>query len=86
MLTARDIEIDRAILTALSAVPADMLLPEEALRSDASRIVRPAATTAELDARIRFLDTRRRIEGIAGEAGRQWQITDAGRLWLTRNA
>jgi hypothetical protein len=85
MLTPREISLDRAVLAALSAVPADMLLSDETLRADSARIVRPRGTVVELDARIRYLEEKRRIAGIVGEAGTQWQITDAGRLWLAQN-
>lgn len=85
MLNARDVSIDRAILSALAAVPADMLLGEDTLRADAARITLPRATTTELDARLRYLDEKRRIAGIRGEVRMQWQLTDAGRLWLTQN-
>lgn len=85
MRSPRDIDLERAILTALNAVPADLLLGEETLRADAARLTRPRATNAELDAALRTLDTRRRIDGIVGENGPQWQINDAGRLWLAKN-
>ncbi len=85
MRSPRDIEIERAILTALSNVPADLLLDESTLRADAARAARPRATTVELDAALSFLDQRRRIAGIAGETEMQWQITHVGRLWLAQN-
>lgn len=85
MRTPRQLSIDRAVLSALAAVPADMLLGEDTLRADAARIARPRATTAELDDSLRHLDEKRRIAGIAGESAMQWQITDAGRLWLAQN-
>ena len=85
MLTPREVSIDRALLIALMAVPVDLLLSEETLRADAARIVRPRATTAELDERIRYLDGRHRIAGVVGEIGTEWHITAAGRLWLAEN-
>ena len=85
MPTLRQIQIARALLAALSAVPADLLLAEEVLRADAARMVTPRPTTAEVDAQIRYLDEKRRIAGIAGESGMSWQITDAGRLWRAQN-
>ena len=85
MRTPRQTTIDRAVLAALSAVPAEMLLSEDTLRADAARIAQPRATTAELDDSIQYLDTKRRIAGIDGEASMQWQITDAGRLWRAQN-
>ena len=85
MRTPRQTTIDRAVLAALSAVPADMLLGEETLRADAARVAHPRATTIELDDSIHYLDTKRRLAGIAGESAMQFQITDAGRLWLAQN-
>ncbi len=85
MRTARQLSTDRAVLLALSAVPADMLLSDETLRADAARIVHPRATAIELDESLSWLDVKRRIAGLAGENGTQWQITDAGRLWLAQN-
>ena len=85
MLTPRQISIDRAILTALAAMPAEMLLLEEVLRADASRMVPVRPTTVEFDERLRYLDGRRRIAGLEGESSMQWQITDAGRLWRALN-
>jgi hypothetical protein len=85
MRTPRDIDLQRAILTALAAVPADLLLGDETLRADAARLVHPRAAHAELDAGIAYLDGKRRIAGITGETGMIWQITDAGRLWLAQN-
>lgn len=84
-MTPREISIERAILTALSAVPPGMLLGDETLRADAARIVRPRASTVELDARIRALDEKRRIAGIQGDLGMEYEITQAGRLWLAQN-
>lgn len=81
MDTLRTLQLDLALLTALAAMPADRLLGEATLRADAARQVTPRATTIELDARIRYLDERRRIAGIHGEHERLWQITDLGRLW-----
>lgn len=85
MSTPREISLDRAILSALAAAPADLLLDDATLRADAARGTQPRASTAELDARLRWLDARRRIAGLAGETGHLWQITDAGRLWLAQN-
>lgn len=84
-LSPRQIKIDRALLAALAAVPADLLLDDETLRADAARMVTPRATTTELDERIGYLDTHRRIAGIEGDTGMSWQITKAGRLWLAQN-
>ena len=85
MRTSRELSIDRAVLAALAALPADLLLGDETLRADAARIARPRATTAEIDDSLRHLDEKRRIAGLAGEAGMLWQITDAGRLWRVQN-
>jgi hypothetical protein len=85
MLTPRQLKIDRAILAALAAVPVDLLLDEETLCADAARMVTPRATTAELDERVRYLDSHRRIAGIPTETGTSWQITASGRLWLQQN-
>ena len=84
-LTHRQLSIDRAILAALAAVPASMLLPEDILRPDAGRMVRPQPTMEEMDERLRYLNGQRRIAGLDGETGMQWQITDAGRLWRAQN-
>ena len=85
MLTPRQASLDRAILAALCAVPADLLLSDATLRADAARGVTPRATTAELDARLIYLDAHRRIAGLQGETSHEWQITTAGRLWLAQN-
>ena len=86
MLTRREINVCRAVLTALRAMPsADYLLSEDTLYIDAARCVIPGATTTELDTARRYLDAQRRIAGLAGESGMLWQITDAGRLWLAQN-
>jgi hypothetical protein len=85
MLTPRLLAVCRAVLTALAAVPADLLLGEATLRADAARMVTPRATTAELDTALGYLDGKRRIAGLNGETGMQWTINDAGRLWLAQN-
>jgi hypothetical protein len=83
MRTSRETSLRRALLQALRSVPAGYLLTDDILRADAARMVAPAATTAELDEEIRAADTARLIVGIPGEDAVRWQITDAGRVWLT---
>jgi len=85
MITPRELAIDRAILTALAAVPADMLLGDATLQADAARMVQPRPSVGEIIMRVRALDARLRIQGIAGETEMEWQITPQGRLWLSRN-
>lgn len=84
-MTHRQITLERAVLSALEAVPEGYLLGDDTLRGDAARMARPTPTTAELDEAIRSLDRKRRIAGLAGELGHTWQITDTGRLWLAQN-
>lgn len=84
-MTHREVKLMRAVLAALAAVPADLLLVDEVLRADAARMLAPRATVAEMDWAIHAAEKQRRIAGIVGELGPQWQITAAGRLWLAQN-
>ena len=86
MRTHRQTRIRRAILTALSAVPAGYLLPDDLLRIEAARYLQPRPTTAELDAEIGAADTERLVVGIPGEEVIKWKLSDAGRAWLAENA
>jgi len=85
MRTIRQTSLRRALLQVLSWVPDGYTLPDRTLCADASRLVTPAPTQAELDAEIREADTARLIVGIPGEDSIQRQITDAGQLWLAKN-
>lgn len=85
MRTLRQQKIDRAIVRVVNSLPVGILLPDHLLRAEVGMHVVPEPTAAELDDALRHADTQRRIEGIDTETGRQWQITDTGRLWHTRN-
>lgn len=85
MRTQRQFKIHRALLDALAAISGGYLLPEDILRADASRLVVPAPSTAEIDEELRRADRERRVTGIESETGMKWKITDVGRAWLAEN-
>ncbi len=85
MRTPRQIDVHRAVLQALSNIPAGLLMTEAMLRNDAARMILPRPTTLEIDSDIRHADAIRRIAGIQTEEGTKFAITDAGRLWLETN-
>lgn len=86
MRTVRQTRIRRALLQALANIPAEYTLRDDLLRGEAARLVpAPAPTTVELDAEIHACDIARLCVSVPGEEAVQYQITDAGKLWLAKN-
>lgn len=85
MRTRRQTDLRRALLLALSYVPASHLLREDTLCADAARMVSVRPTQAELGAEISAADAENLITGILGEDCRKWKLSDAGRAWLAEN-
>jgi hypothetical protein len=83
--TSRQLDIDRALIEALYLVPSGHMLRDAALRADVSRVVQPRPSTLELDDSIEHADRERRILGVPGEIGMEWQITRVGRAWRAEN-
>ncbi len=81
-LSSKQLKIRRALLAVLQDLPDSILLPDDLLRAEASRLVLPRPTTAELDEQIEKADASRQILGIQGDEGTKWKITDVGRAWL----
>ncbi len=85
MRTPRQTKHRRAVLDALSVIPANYLLPEGTLLGDAARLVAPRPSDDELRVEIREANTALLIYGRAGEDSMRWKITEAGRAWLDEN-
>ena len=86
MRTSRQNDVQRAVLTALSRIPAGFLMTEDMLLADSARQLLPRATVGEISAEIQHADLLRRLSGIQTEDGTKYQITDGGRLWLQNNS
>ncbi len=84
-MTRRAISLRTAILTVLANLPSGYLLPDDLLRTDASRLVAPRPTTAELDQQIREADISRQITGVPSDEGTKWGLSDVGRAWLAEH-
>ena len=79
MRTTRQTTLRRTLLEVLTLMPVGILTTDRLLRADATRLVAPRPTTAELDAEIAAADTDRLLVGVQGEDAVKWKITDAGR-------
>lgn len=88
MRTPRQTEILRALLHVLSLVPADYLIWDRRLKSEAASEVfpPPRPTEAELEAEVRDADARGLIVSVVGEDAVQRKITVAGRAWLAEHS
>ena len=86
MRTARQNNIRRALLKALSVIPEGFTLRDDLLRGEAARLIpAPAPTTAEMDAEIHLCDIGRFFTALPDDEGTQYQITTAGRIWLAQH-
>lgn len=84
-MNPRQVKIRRAVLLALEAIPPGLLLPDDMLRAEASRLVVPRPMTAELDRELLAAERARQMTGVYGEEGTKWQLADAGRAWLAEH-
>ncbi|MBC2592685.1 hypothetical protein H5P28_00265 [Ruficoccus amylovorans] len=78
--TTRQIVAEKALLRCLEEA-APYLVKEEHLRDSVTEAVH-RLSTSEFDAALEAIDRARRAACIDTETGRQWQILDAGILWL----